>query len=210
MTQTATLVYVHDPMCSWCWAFAPTFWQLSDQLPAAVSVRRLLGGLAADSDQPMPRDMRDYLQATWQRIAEQVPGTRFNADFWHNCEPRRSTWPACRAVIAVRRMDARLEEDMITAIQQAYYLQARNPSNTETLVELAIELGLDGDRFARLLDDQDTRGELSRERQQAHALGADSFPSLRLLIGTSAWQVPVDYSGTASMLDTMNSLLDMR
>jgi putative protein-disulfide isomerase len=194
-------------MCSWCWGFAPTFQRLCAQLPNPVGVQRLLGGLAPDSDQSMPSEMREYLQMTWHRIAERIPGTRFNFDFWQECEPRRSTWPACRAVIAARRLDAKSEERMIAAIQRAYYLEARNPSNEDTLIELAIETGLDAGRFAQLLDDDDTHGGLAEELAHARSIGADSFPSLRLLIGTDAWPVPVDYNGTASMLDTVNSLL---
>ena len=34
---------------------------------------------------------------------------------------------------------------MISAIQHAYYLQARNPSNADTLIALAAEIGLDAD-----------------------------------------------------------------
>jgi hypothetical protein len=49
-----TLVYVHDPMCSWCWGFDPVLRELVSSLPEGVAVRRLLGGLAPDSDEPMP------------------------------------------------------------------------------------------------------------------------------------------------------------
>ena len=44
----AVLYYVHDPMCSWCWGFRPTWLALQDQLPEGVRVQRLLGGLAPD------------------------------------------------------------------------------------------------------------------------------------------------------------------
>ena len=47
------LIYVHDPMCSWCWGFAETWQTLTEQLPADMPVVRLLGGLAPDSDEPM-------------------------------------------------------------------------------------------------------------------------------------------------------------
>ena len=30
MTATRTLIYVHDPMCSWCWGFRPTFERLCE------------------------------------------------------------------------------------------------------------------------------------------------------------------------------------
>ncbi len=49
-----TLHLVHDPMCSWCYAFAPNWRQIKAALPASISVQYVLGGLAPDSDQPMP------------------------------------------------------------------------------------------------------------------------------------------------------------
>jgi len=98
-----TLFYVHDPMCSWCWGFAPTFETVLSELPNSVKVNHLLGGLAPDSNDPMPESMQLSLQQTWQRIAEVIPGTEFNFDFWTQNAPRRSTWPSCRAVIAARR-----------------------------------------------------------------------------------------------------------
>ena len=136
---TPILYYVHDPMCSWCWALRPMWQRIRSGLPVPVRVKNLLGGLAPDSDAPMAESMRTHLEATWQRIQEQVPDTGFNFAFWQQCQPRRSTYPACRAVIAARQQGAAREETMIHAIQKAYYLGARNPSDTQTLVALARE-----------------------------------------------------------------------
>jgi putative protein-disulfide isomerase len=195
----ATLIYVHDPMCSWCWAFAPVLERLQRELPAVVTTTRLLGGLAPDDDAPMTAAMRDYLQTTWRRIMATVPGTRFNFDFWENTRPRRSTWPACRAVIAARGQSGDAEARMILAIQQAYYLQARNPSDAATLIALASEIGLDSDAFARSLDAPSTQAELAAEIQAARQLGADSFPSFRLRIGGRTLAIAIDYRDTAPM-----------
>jgi putative protein-disulfide isomerase len=101
-----TLYYVHDPMCSWCWGYRPT-WdtlqaQLQQQLGQQLTIKYLAGGLAPDSDLPMPRPMQQILQQTWQKITQQL-GTKFNHDFWHLCQPRRSTYPACRASIIARQ-----------------------------------------------------------------------------------------------------------
>ena len=85
------LVYAHDPMCSWCWGFAPTFDRIKNELPDEIELVMLLGGLAPDSDQPMPQQMQQYLQQTWKTIEAQIPGTQFNHAFWTDCEPRRST-----------------------------------------------------------------------------------------------------------------------
>jgi putative protein-disulfide isomerase len=206
MTSGRQLIYIHDPMCSWCWGFRRTFEQLCASLPQHVSVTRLLGGLAPDSDQPMPADMQTRLQQTWLRIQQRIPGTRFNFDFWQACDPRRSTWPACRAVIAAREFDTVLETAMIAAIQRAYYLEARNPSDINTLVSLAEHLGIDGMAFAQRLDAPETQATLADEIAQTRSMGADSFPSLRLQTGDSLWPVPVDYTDAGAMLATIQAL----
>ena len=201
--MTTTVYYVHDPMCSWCWGFSPALGELLAGLPAGVEVRRLLGGLAADSELPMGSAMRERLQDTWRNIQRRVPGTRFNFDFWTSCSPRRSTWPACRAVIAARRQDPVLDQAMTRAIQHAYYLEARNPSDRDTLTALAAKIGADPAAFAQALDAPATQAELEAEIDLSRGLGADGFPSIILDRDGSRWRVPVDYGGAGSMLKTI-------
>ena len=96
------LYYFHDPMCSWCWGFRPAWLQVIDAVSERVEIRYVLGGLAPDTDKPMPPSMQAHLQQTWRRIQQDIPGTQFNFDFWTRCSPSRSTYPACRAIIATR------------------------------------------------------------------------------------------------------------
>jgi putative protein-disulfide isomerase len=172
-----------------------------------VKFARLLGGLAPDSDEPMPEAMREHLQQTWRRIQASIPGTRFDFDFWTRCTPRRSTWPACRAVIAARRQDPAFDEAMTNAIQRAYYLQARNPSNRETLIELAGEIGAEPAAFARDLDAEGTSQILADEIARARAMGVDSFPALVIDRPGSRWRIPVDYTNPEAMLETIGLVL---
>ena len=51
-------------------------------------------------------------------------------------------------MIAAGLQDDSATPRMILAIQQAYYQQARNPSELATLIELAAETGLDTKQFA--------------------------------------------------------------
>lgn len=191
-------------MCSWCYAFAPAWEALKAALPPGVAVQRVLGGLAPDTDQPMPQEMRDYLRATWTRIERQVPGTRFNFDFWTRCEPRRATYPACRAVIAARAQGEEHDERMTQAIQRAYYREARNPSDRDTLVQLAGELGLERDRFAAALEHTGTQRALEAEIARARGMGADSFPSLVLEHSGTLLPVPIDYTAPERMREALS------
>lgn len=187
------LVYVHDPMCSWCWAFRPVWAAIRSALPGDIRVSRLLGGLAADTTAAMPLEMQQGIRGIWATIQQRVPGTEFNFDFWKRCRPRRATFPACRAVIAAREQSPAFEASMIRAIQQAYYLQARNPSDGATLIELAGELGVDRQRFARDLESDRIQALLRDEIRRARLLGADSFPSLVLMDGGGHRLLQLDY-----------------
>ena len=203
-----TLIYVHDPMCSWCWGFTDVYQKLLEQLPGEVGIRRLVGGLAPDSDVPMPESMQAMLQQTWRRIEATIPGMQFNFEFWNRCVPRRSTYPACRAVIAAREQGEQYDPMMTQAIQQAYYQQARNPSDNETLIELADEIGLEVDRFTKQLLDPNTHQQLLDEINSARSIGLDSFPSLMLEHGGQYYPILSNYTNVEPILSQINADLE--
>ena len=200
-----TLVYVHDPMCSWCWGFEPTRRVIFEAIAGRMHIRRIVGGLAPDSDEPMPAAMATMLQQTWQRIEQTIPGTRFNYAFWSECSPRRSTYPANRAVIAAREQGDEYDEAMTGRIQQAYYLQAKNPSDNSTLIELASDIGLDVERFAQSLVSESTQQKLLTEIQSARSMGINSFPSLAVEKGGGLRHIGLSYTDPEAMLSQIEA-----
>lgn len=198
--MTKRVIYVHDPMCSWCWGFSETWQDLTERLPADLPVVRLLGGLAPDSDEPMSLSMQEMLRQAWQRIEQTIPGKKFNFDFWTKCVPRRSTYPACRAVIAAREQGEEFDQLMTAQIQQAYYQQARNPSDNKTLIELAAEIGLDIDRFEEQLSAEATQQKLLGEISTAHSMGINGFPSVVVEDHNGLRRINTDYTDASAML----------
>ena len=187
------LYYLHDPMCSWCWGFKPTWDIVTKQLDGKIKIGFLLGGLAPDSDEDMPLQTRDYVQSNWKKIEEAIPGTKFNYDFWTKCKPRRSTYPACRAVISARIQSPDCEVSMISAIQKCYYLDAQNPSDEDVLVSLAVELGLDAEKFRFDLRSEKVNEALLAEISLARSLGMSRMPSLILQTGRKLRVISIDY-----------------
>ena len=196
-----TLYYVHDPMCSWCWAFRLSLNTLIEELPKEINIIRLLGGLAHDSDLPMPENTREYVLQNWRASEKQVPETKFNYDFWEKCKPRRSTYPACRAVIAARKQKDVFDTAMTLAIQEAYYLEARNPSDYETLINLAEEIGADKNKFSKDVRSTETDKILEEEIQQSKSLDLKSLPSLLFIDGERKIRIEPDYLDAQVMLD---------
>ena len=173
------LYYVADPMCSWCWGFRPVLQEVVAALPEIVPVVYVMGGLAKDSDDPMPEATRAYVQRNWRDVTA-TTGAEFNWDFWSKCKPRRSTYPACRAVLAARAQREDAVPELFDAIQRAYYEEARNPSDLETLTQVAGTLSppLDVDRFERDIRSPEIEAQLQEGFNLRRSMGVREFPSV--------------------------------
>ena len=207
MSSNPVLYYVHDPMCSWCWGFKPVLEQLQKKLQDKLQLTYILGGLAIDSESEMTQQMQSDIKSNWQRIQKTIPGTEFNYDFWDKNTPRRSTYPACRAVIAAGLEGDNNDLKMIDAIQQAYYLNAQNPSNYTVLYELARKLALDESQFKLNIHSENTQNELIKQIKFSRSIGADSFPSLFLSINKEYFPVVIDYNKTDIILEHLQVYL---
>lgn len=200
----AELLYFHDPMCSWCWGFKPCWELLQTILPVEVQVQYVLGGLAEDCDEPMPAEMQRYLQDTWQRIHNQL-GTKFNFAFWRKCKPRRSSYSACRAVLSAREQDK--EKAMIAAIQEGYYLQAKNPSDNDVLLSFAAVIGLDTVQFQQDLCSERINLMLQQEIVHYKKLAGGSLPSLALVIEDQVYALKLDYRDPHKIMQQITALM---
>ena len=175
--MTLTIYYVVDPMCSWCWGFAPVWREFVSEIPESVAVVDLMGGLAPDNEAPMDSAMRQYVQDAWGAVKART-GAEFNFEFWNKCEPKRSTYPACRAVIAAGEQASGARSLMYDAIQRAYFLEARNPSDAEALECVAGEIGLDRKQFTEDLGSDHINRIFQLELESVAKLGVSGFPTI--------------------------------
>ncbi|MCP4325561.1 MAG: DsbA family protein [Psychromonas sp.] len=209
-TAQEQLFFVYDPMCSWCWGYRPTWLTLQQAIQAQlpnIEITYLVGGLAADSNKEMPLEMQQFLKQTWQKIGHQL-GTKFNLAFWDLCQPRYSTYPACRACIIARQSG--LEAQMILAIQEAYYLQAKNPSDNSTLIALAGQIGINKKEFEEQLLCSQTQQQLLNEIQQTQMLPIQGFPSLILRINQQDQTIPLHYQYWENSFGVIEQALNIR
>lgn len=196
------LLYIMDPMCSWCWAFSPAIEAIQEAFPK-LPVQFIMGGLAADSEAPMPKQQQQAIRSIWVSI-EETTGTQFNYDFWTQCIPRRSTWRACRAVIIAEQLIPGSAALMAHAIQHAYYLEAQNPSDSKTLIPLAESLGINPSDFASLLDAQESQQTLQEHMNLAKQLKVSGFPALRFFDGEKVFRVSDGYSKPDMIINNLH------
>lgn len=203
----ANLYYVHDPMCSWCYAFDAVLKQVKSQLPKSITFIKVVGGLAPDSVEPMPKAVATMVQANWNRIEQTVPHIQFNYDFWEKCKALRSTYPACRAVLAAKKQSPSFENKMIAQIQWAYYQNAENPSLDKTLINCAKEIGLNGELFVLDYNSELIEDQLHQQISFTKHLGISSYPSLCLEQKQQLYTLQIDYNNADFIMKQILKLM---
>ena len=202
--MSKVLYYVADPMCSWCWGFQSVLSEVKEALPEDILPVYVMGGLARDSDEPMSDEVRGYVKNAWRQVTE-TTGAGFNWDFWETCEPRRSTYPSCRAFYAAQEQGKGV--GMFEAIQHAYYQEARNPSDVETLVTVAGEIGLDKDQFADDLVSPEIEQQMQGGFNVRRSINANEFPSLVVRNGETATFIMRGYDDAQTVISRLESAL---
>ncbi len=171
------LVYVADPMCSWCWGFTPVLEGLLDTVGDAASVHVLMGGLRPGTLALMDEAARNEVRSHWEHVRE-ASGQPFDFGFFDRAAFVYDTEPACRAVVAVRRIDPGRARGFLAALHQAFYAENRDITDPETLVEAAGAFGYEPGGFREIFLAPETRQATAMDFDTARRLGINGFPTL--------------------------------
>ncbi|QXH48275.1 DsbA family protein [Pseudomonas xanthosomatis] len=175
--MTARLIYVMDPMCSWCWGFAPVAEALIAQAAAAgVSTRLVPGGLRSGGS-ALDASTRKYILEHWQAVAD-ATGQPFLFDGAMPDGFVYDTEPACRALVTARELDEARMWGLLKLIQASFYQQGVDVTRAPQLVELAAQAGFDRETFAQRFAGHDARAATSADFAWVQDLGIAGFPTL--------------------------------
>lgn len=204
-TDRRTLVYVADPMCSWCYGFGPELEALRTRLPE-VPLLLVMGGLRAFNTQVTDAAMKAMLREHWQHVADQS-GLPFDDALLARDDFVYDTEPACRAVVTARELAARsgttdLSWPLMRRIQRAFYAEGRDITRPDQLtachedVLAAGDAGSArsaGDAFAAALDSEAMREATRSDFAIVQRWRISGFPTLLAVAGEQATLVAAGY-----------------
>lgn len=181
MSSDRTLVYIADPMCSWCWGFAPVIDQLVTEFAEQLSLRMVTGGLRPYTKEPVDDVMRDEILHHWHSVHEMTgqPFTfagAFPAGFVYDTEP------ACRAVVTARELAGdQIALQLLRSLHERFYVHQDDLTQSKVLQKTARSIdGLDADAFAGQLDTDAARDRTLDDFRFSHSLGVRGFPTVVL------------------------------
>ena len=171
------LIYFVDPMCSWCWGFSPVIQTISEVVADKVPLRVVLGGLFPGTSRNMNEQTKNEIREHWGHVNE-LSGQPFNYDFFERTDFIYDTEPACRAVVTARHLQPSTTLPMLEHLHRSFYTQNLDITRTETLSEVAGEVGLDAATFTEAFESQEVQEKTLQDFQFSRSLGVNGFPTL--------------------------------
>ena len=171
------LIYFSDPMCSWCWGFAPVMEALRARHGERLPVRLILGGLAVGATEALDEAGKGKIREHWRHVAE-LAGQPFDFGFFERDGFVYDTEPACRAAVAARRLTAKRAIDFLSHLHRGFYGRNEDITDRDTLLALAEDFGLDRGTFAAEFDSVETHEETLADFRITRKTGIDGYPAL--------------------------------
>jgi putative protein-disulfide isomerase len=204
------LIYFADPMCSWCWGFAPVIGAVRQAWGEDLPIRLVMGGLRPGTTEPMSDAARETLRGHWQAVT-QASGQPFGAAALGRSGFVYDTDPAARAVVAMRRLAPAAAIGFLERTQEAFYVDGADVTDPRTLSSLAAEFGVDVAAFAAALQDDAVRQETWRDYAISRNAGVTGFPTLILGPRPDGAYLPISrgFSPAPTVLATIAQAMEM-
>lgn len=170
--EKARLLFITDPLCSWCWGTLPEMLASRKQLAEEVSFDLVMGGLQVGGREGLAEYNKRQLLRLWKEVRQvtgQVFSERFPTDFVYHSEI------ACRAVEIARQMVGEAPWAFFGKLQAAFYVNGLDITQTGVLAPL---LGIAEDDLDRRLVDAGVIEATRANFALAESLSANALPGV--------------------------------
>jgi len=195
--MNARLIYAFDPLCGWCYGFAPALRALRAALPT-LQIDLVMGGLVTGGRIGPYSEAADYIRAASARL-EAVTGVAlseaFKAKILTDPSITSSSIPPCDALLQVRHAAPERVLDVAEAIQIAHFRDGSDLNDPATYAGIMRRLSIKLD--VTLPAPTQISPALAQEFAATRALGLTSYPSLLMASGGDPRSVDLTYDPVA-------------
>lgn len=172
------LIYIGDPMCSWCWGISPHLNALkrycdNEKIPFTM----LMGGLRPGGGDTWDNDFKNYLKHHWQEVNKRSKQP-FGFELFNKDNFEYDTEPACRAVVTAKKMAPLKTMAFYELVQHYFYVKSEDPKQVEFYRPICKELKMDYEAFAAAFLSDEMKQTTHNEFKKSRSLGINSFPSI--------------------------------
>ncbi|WP_167882386.1 DsbA family protein [Leptospira sarikeiensis] len=173
-----SIIYVADPICAWCYGFAPVFEKIREKYSDKIDFTLVLGGLKYGSDtEVFSEGFTETLKYLWKEV-ERTSKRNFEYEILKDRFIRYDSEPGSRAVITAQRLNPSLTFSFLDKLLESFHAKGKDPNDFQTYAEIAKELSLPEDEFKELYYREETLLETRNDFNYGYILGVSGFPCL--------------------------------
>jgi len=192
------LIYIGDPMCSWCYGIAPELEELKTHYEEELTFEIIMGGLRPYNTQAIT-ELKDFLIEHWEEV-ESRSGQEFNSEILNSSNIPYDTEPPSRAVAIVRSMNPSKAFDFFHACQKAFYYENLNLNEVASYKNAIKTAGLDFQSFKTKFESAEWKAKIKEDFERAGKLGVRSFPTILLEKNNELYVISQGYSKKEDMV----------
>ena len=200
-----TIYYVGDPLCSWCYGFAPAISEVKEHYKDKLEFEIIMGGLRPNNTETMA-DLGDFLVHHWEQV-EQRSGQKFNYGIIKDHSFVYDTEPPARAVWVVRQLKPEVEFAFFKDVQLLFYVQNKNTNDIEKYKSIVEKQGIDFLKFKEKFDSDDAKYGVKQDFRFSGELGVQGFPSVLLKKGEEWILIANGYSDAKTVIRVIEKAL---
>ena len=175
----ATIVYVGDPMCSWCWGISDHLKNLQEHFePKGVPYEIVLGGLRPGGGDPWNDKMKNFLRHHWEQVME-MSGQPFSYKLLDAEMFNYDTEPPCRAVVTAKKyLSNRAISSFFEEVQRKFYVENADPNELNFYHSICEKFELDFELFKTDFLSNEMRQATHREFIKNREWGVTGYPTV--------------------------------
>ena len=205
------LLYLHDPLCGWCYGTSAAINELQAAFAGRLDVSVLCGGMVVGDDAGPIAETWDYLRQSLDEV-ETVTGVRFGEAFRALGDAgtyRYDSEPPSRAIVAFRQItqDPARTVAFAHAVQQALFRDGYDLNGAATYEPLLAPFGVDAAEFERRWAAPETALATRQEFAAVARIGVQGFPTVVVRIGEQGYVLARGYQPYEQLRSGLEQLL---
>lgn len=207
ISDKTEIIYVGDPMCSWCWGISPALLKLRDHYrEKEVGYRVVVGGLRPGGGDPWDDQMKDFLREHWGHVTEKS-GQPFEYRLMEMEEFNYDTEPSCRAIVAARPLVKEREMEFFEEVQRKFYVESEDPTKAGFYASICDQFEINYGNFLTRFEGLEVKQETADEFNLNRSWGVRGYPTIVLLHQDQLFLLANGYATFEEMTSRVESVL---
>ncbi|WP_421976666.1 DsbA family protein [Roseivirga seohaensis] len=199
------IIYVGDPMCSWCWGISNHLKTLKSEYPQ-FKFSIVVGGLRPGGGEAWDDEMKKFLKHHWEEVTKRS-GQPFGYSLFDKESFNYDTEPPCRAVVASRKWMGENELQFFESVSRKFYVDNEDPNESEFYRSICQEFNIPFEQFKQIFESDETKYSTHQEFQLNRQWGVKGYPTVLFKSGNQLFQINHGYTEFEQMQFVIEKIL---